>query len=288
MTSSQLKKLLKEMTREQLDTFILEMYKQQPSDKKEVFALNLQNVKAGKPLESKDAAIPTLKKMQSELDKVYKAASSWLHAGYSWRKRGTRCKKMIKEYWKTLINIPSNCEAFEDYYSYYFKLFGLCALLNEMDDYHELNLWDSLKLTPMAMYLMIIGKIMPGKLTETKMKALMNFSRVPNVKNNFLALDMQEAFVKSMKIGDVRIEYLDSLEAMLKAIEAGSQSMDEKDFDRFRLGSLYLILAREEMSEKDAMESLESLVGKRTVSNLQSLFERKKAFDESKDHHDHH
>ena len=257
MTNTEMKKYLKNMDHEKLEGLLLEMFKNQPKDRKEVFEITVVNYNEGKELPAKDAAIPDFKKIQKKLEFVLSKTI------YSYRYIRPATKRKVKEYLSeiqsALMAVPPQSKEFDKACHYMLSFLVVVEQIDEDRSLYYLNIYSGLKGDEESLFRSVLTKFMSGGLTMERIKQLASFGRLPQIESHLKAMQLMEILISLFKVGDTRCEFMEQLESILAQLK-DSQSQDARSHNTFllqRTGMLYLLCAEKELGFDAALKELE-------------------------------
>ena len=242
MTKTEMKKLLRMMPKEQLETALMELYSRQEKPKKEVFELLLKAIAEEKPLPERHAAVPDTKNIRKKLDRFY---TRMFQGGFLRSPRVRRkAKKDLKEMLESLLLCPETSVAYPDVCSVLEDLFAVsCPFLNS-DLFPGENVYTVFRMTTDDFFRTVASFILKSGYTRDNLKRLSSATCLVNSSDDALSLHLQEILVSLLKNGDLRMEMLEILEDRIQA----GYKLQEAEGLLERLCFLYLLICEKESS----------------------------------------
>ena len=284
MTNTEMKKYLKNMDPASLQGLLLEMYKNQPKERREVFEITVVNYNEGKELPARDAAIPDLKKLQKKLEYV---VSKTLCSFRYIRPAG---KRKIREYLgqiqTALMQAPFQAKDFDKVCSFLLIFLVTVQQIHSDPSLYYLNVYNMVKGDEDSLFRSVLTKYMSGGLNMERLKQLAEFARMPHIEHHDKALHFMEILLSLFKVGDVRFEFMEQLESMLEARRKSAEP-DVRSHDSFmliRTALLYLLCAEQELGYSAALQELKERTSETVSGTAVRIYEdwKKKTEEEEK------
>lgn len=273
MTTAQTKKYLKQMDRDEMESLLLELYKRQPKNKKDVFYLMLKSAHEGTPMPDKDAVIPEAAKIRKKADYI---CEHTLYNMYPYIRRSVqrKLKTFCKEIYTDLISCPVNAENYDEILQLFYESFLLFISVNDDPSGTFLGVWDCLKVSEKDYFRLIVSRTLQAGFSRERLLGLFRFAVLPVIQKNSEILPFDEIIYHLMKTGDLRLEFLDLMEQWIDhpdEYHLFENLLDEKVLGHYndpaavpgrartRYCMLYLYFASKELGMTQAREMAELL-----------------------------
>lgn len=264
MNLSEFKKTVNAMTAKELADFLVEFYKNQPKDRKELVEISVENFKKGKELPAKTARIPDLKKTKKALDYIEMWGPQNNYPG-TWIKASVRRKltASVKECWDDLKNVPSEAACF-DQASRMLVRFLIAASESE-ESYsgyagYGFSILNALHLSWTTLFQRGVSILMSPPLNLQKIRMLIRLAVMVYPRNYFLAASSMEILTAALNLNDTRLIFCEEIEDAL--LENEKESWMDPEL-RLRYVLFWIFLQnRVGTSRQEMEEQAESLCSK--------------------------
>ncbi|WP_323090908.1 hypothetical protein [Allobaculum sp. JKK-2023] len=275
MTLTQLRTMLKGMSEEQKNTFLLEYYKRLSKQDKEMFALLLELTKDNKPLPDKKAKIIDLK----AAEKKYPAFVDGLF-NYPYRSPNAqrKIKKQVKSFVDELPLMPPEAEGYEEALLFYKKVIALICLAAEDLGTYPAYFFRILGLSMVKCFDTLISMTLARKTTPDLLEDLVHFAGLTEIaEEDYEGIEILDHIANRIKNGDLRMEMLEHCESALtkesEVVELEAACPEQKS-TRQAYSKFYLLLSEREGALEDACSFLKNTFGVQQANETISLYQK--------------
>lgn len=226
MTAAELKKYLRHLDRDTLESILLQMYRNQPASRRELFEITLRCAAEGKPLPARNAQIPSIPHLRKQLAWTENATFG---ARYTCLKASRRRKveMTMKEVYEQLIHCPVQAACYEQACQLLFEWFSLMHHLMQYRYYWRIDLYARLKMTEQDLFASIVHKNLESGFTKAKIGGLLSFVLNPLTADQpDILLERIRIFLASLKVNDLRAELMDYMEDWMRRVQTSSTLLE--------------------------------------------------------------
>ncbi len=263
MKLSEYRQLVTNLSDEQKNAILIDLYKRQDKGGKELVETIAQCIKEKKEVPNSKAYIPNF----TALEKDTKKFGSWIDdtTGWYYRRVSSKYRKMGRNILKELANVPVQASAaFDQALEIEKYIFQVCAS-SEAREFPWPEAFKMIGTTRDDLYRKICQMSFEKGYSVETLYELIKFTCM-NSNNTFgEVLESFEIFCTFLKNGDLRFEVLELCEDKIRefgrALPGESDRLEDSELTLsvFKLSFLYLLLDSQEADEETARKDLENM-----------------------------